>query len=145
MPFGKCDIVPRECFVATEFQHFAFLPVIPIRTWVIIEGSETSSDDCTDSFQLSWSGTPIPFSAKSLLLAWIRALMILVMIAAGIYLAFLVLLWIDGRGNLARIAITAAIFGSVYLSYWCSYRFAYASPTRTEYLRYRLALKFDQS
>src|SRR5262245_52980403 len=62
--FGKCDQVPGVGYVATQFFHIQFLPLVPLQSFVIEEGSEGG-----DGFR----GVPIPLSIKSILFGWLRA------------------------------------------------------------------------
>jgi hypothetical protein len=66
--YGKVDKVGDFCYVATQFGHLWFIPLIPIQTYIVIAGSETD-----DGFK----GVPIGFSAKSILIAWLRAALII--------------------------------------------------------------------
>src|SRR5262249_27541487 len=38
--FGSVDRVPGLGRVATQFAHFNYLPLVPLRSYIIIEGSE---------------------------------------------------------------------------------------------------------
>lgn len=72
-PFGRVDEVPNQFYVATAFFHIYGFPLIPIRSYLV------DWKAVPDSF-----GRPIPFSGKSILIAWFRALMIAVPIFAAI-------------------------------------------------------------
>lgn len=60
--FGKVDAVPGLFHVATKFFYIDYLPLIPAGTWLVFSQSGKS-----------WRGVPIPFSFKSMLVAWARA------------------------------------------------------------------------
>jgi hypothetical protein len=135
LPYGKCDIVPGEFFVATEFQHIAWLPIIPIQSWLIVDGSIETCDDFVSSFNLKWEGMPIQFSVKSFLLAWVRTCLLFLQIAAGLYLSFILILWIAGNRPLVEAAMSLGIIIASLLLYWLSLKVAYASHQRAEYLR----------
>ncbi len=144
IPYGKCDIVPGEFFVATEFQVIAWLPIIPIKTWVIIEGSIQSFDDYVGSFRIGWKGRPIKFSVISFLLAWARTAIWLLIIGAGFYLAYVVLLWFAGRRPLIETVNGAAVMIAAFGLYRLSYLLFRAKPAREEYLRELLAQGFGE-
>src|SRR5438105_761381 len=63
--FGKVDQVPGVCHVATEFFHIAFLPVVPMRSWLVIAGTETDV-----LIYESYEAMPIPRNWKSVAFAW---------------------------------------------------------------------------
>jgi hypothetical protein len=62
MLFGMVDRVPRLCYVATLFFHINLVPLIPLRTYVLVEPSRRDHH----------LGQPIPLSWKSVLMAWMR-------------------------------------------------------------------------
>jgi hypothetical protein len=57
--FGKCDQVPGECYTATRFFYIQFLPLVPLKSFLIVHGSE--------------AGIEIPLSLKSIFFGWLRA------------------------------------------------------------------------
>jgi hypothetical protein len=59
---GKVDDVPRMGYVATQFFHINYLPLIPTGTYFVLEESG-------DNFR----GVTLPLSFKSILVAWLRA------------------------------------------------------------------------
>ena len=142
VPYGKCDIVPGECYVATEFEHIAWLPVIPIRSWVILEGSLSSEDDLVESFILTWEGIPIPFSWKSFAMAWLRTILLLAALAGGIWLLFLLLFWLGGYRPYQEMAFALLGVGAALFAYWISLKVVYANAQRAEYLRQLLINKY---
>jgi hypothetical protein len=144
IPYGKCDIVDGECFVATEFQHIAWLPVIPIRTWVIVDDSIESHDDYVGSFSLRWEGAPIRFSFKSLLYAWFRALLLLCVVAAAFVGVFITIMWIAGRTPILETVVVVGSALSALVLYRLSVVLARASESRADYLRDVIARKYGQ-
>ena len=71
--YGKVDVVPGFFHVATRFGHVYYLPLIPTQSFVVLGQSG-------DQFR----GVAIPLSAKSILLAWLRALLVVTVIVATI-------------------------------------------------------------
>ncbi|HEY1379502.1 MAG TPA: hypothetical protein VGF55_22050 [Gemmataceae bacterium] len=71
---GKVDQVPGLFYVSTRFFCFQFLPVIPLGSVLVMDGSEKNG---------KYRGRPIALSGKSVLFAWSRA----ALIVAGIGLA----------------------------------------------------------
>jgi hypothetical protein len=66
--FGKVDKVPGKYHVATLCWHFCYLPLIPLGSFLVLR---ESAKGLRNQFQ----GIRIPFSAKSLLIAWTRSLL----------------------------------------------------------------------
>ncbi len=73
--YGKCERVPGEFYVATKFFHLWYIPLIPLGSWVVLEGSEV--DD-------GWSGTSTPLSWRSVLMGYARAAFVLMAIGGVI-------------------------------------------------------------
>lgn len=64
---GRVDQVPGACYVATRFFHLYYIPLIPLSSWVIVQGSENSS---------GFKGQQIPMSLKSVMFGWLQAYLI---------------------------------------------------------------------
>jgi hypothetical protein len=79
--FGRTDRIPGLLFVATAFLHVFFIPLIPMGTYLVME-----KDDEWEHFR----GIRIPFSIKSLLYAWGRAIAVLTIpfVGYGFYEAY---------------------------------------------------------
>jgi hypothetical protein len=71
---GKVDEVPRMGYVSTQFFHVNYLPIIPTGTYFVLE-------EKGDNFR----GVTLPLSFKSILVAWLRAILFLGFIAAVIF------------------------------------------------------------
>ena len=65
---GKVDQVPGVLYVATQFFHLYFIPVAPVDSFIIIEGSEGK-----DGFK----GVKTRLSAKSIVATYCRTLLFL--------------------------------------------------------------------
>ncbi len=145
LPYGKCDIVRGECFVATEFVHICWLPLIPIQSWVIIEGSIESYDDYVGSFKLRWEGVPIRFSWKSLLMALIRTSLLMLAIACGLYLGFLFLHWLGGQRPIIETVVALGVLAIALAVYVISLKCVFANAERSAFLCGLLASKYGQN
>jgi hypothetical protein len=73
--YGKVDQVPGLLHVGTQFFHVNFIPLIPLGSYVVIEGVEVKEDQPP--------GVPISFNFRSLFFAWLRA----GLIAGGVFAA----------------------------------------------------------
>ena len=97
--YGKVDVVPGFFHVATRFGHIYYLPLIPMKSFVVL-------GQAGDEF----TGVPIPLSFKSILLAWLRAALLL----AAIVMTFAALVNLGERDQTlwmysAAFAATAAV------------------------------------
>ncbi|MDY3560282.1 hypothetical protein R5W23_001511 [Gemmata sp. JC673] len=79
--YGKVDRVPGVCYVVTTFAHLNYLPLFPLRSYIVIEGTESGGE---------FRGKQIGISLKSMIAGyarvWIGALTILAGIGAGVEL-----------------------------------------------------------
>jgi hypothetical protein len=73
---GKVDKVPGSFYVATKFFHINFIPLIPIESWIVTWRT---------GFGLrgKWGGVRIPLDGKSILVAWLRCLLMSGALAGG--------------------------------------------------------------
>src|SRR5947209_3551118 len=106
--FGKVDRVPGVCYVATMFAHINFLPLVPIRSYIVVEGTESSKE---------FRGRPIPLNLKSVFVAygdaWSGASAFVVGLLAGLMLTGAV----PDPGKLAKgLVLVAGAFGLAALS-----------------------------
>ena len=131
--FGRVDEVPKHCYVATAFLHLYGFPLIPIRTYVV------RWDDFPENF-----GRPIPFSGKSILVAWFRALLIAVPIIAAVSAFALYGDRSVGARNWRHGSAIASIVTLVLLaiSYWPAWR--RASMLRAQELASILGLSLEE-
>jgi hypothetical protein len=67
--YGKVDVVPDLCHVATRFLHVNFVPIIPLGSEIVVTGTSESG---------GVQRLKTALSLKSVLIAWVRA---------GLYLA----------------------------------------------------------
>jgi hypothetical protein len=68
--------VPGVLYVATRCHHIAYVPLVPVGTWLIREGSEETLPRRWWSlkFRVVADGVRMPFSLASFLVAWFRVL-----------------------------------------------------------------------
>jgi hypothetical protein len=103
---GKVDAVPQVGHVATRFFHLYYVPLIPVGTFLV-----------TDEREDAFSGLPLPWSFKSIVVGWLRT--------AG-FVAFLpaVFLLVTGvsRGDAARVGGGLVIMLTAAAALWFCYR-----------------------
>jgi hypothetical protein len=56
--YGKVDHVPGLFYIATEFGHYLFVPVVPLRSYLILDNGKEQA-------------IPVPMSKKSIFVAWL--------------------------------------------------------------------------
>jgi hypothetical protein len=65
---GRVERVPGVLYVATQFFHLYFIPVAPVESFVVVEGSEGEK---------GFKGVKTGFNAKSIVLAYCKTLLFL--------------------------------------------------------------------
>jgi len=103
--FGRVHRTPGLFYVATMFWHINFVPLVPVRSYVVLEGSEKD-----EGFQ----GARIPLSFKSVLAGYLRGWLGAAAIFTGCVGAFAATSFyvgVQGAGVLAVFAVAAAMFG----------------------------------
>lgn len=124
--YGLVHLVPGRFHVATRFFHLFFIPLIPLRTWIVVRESGDS-----------WEGTPTSLSIKSVLFAWIRAALVVgYLLISGIMLSDV----FDGASPVpAKSAVVAIAFSLLALVAWrLTYRFSLASSETAQNLAGKL-------
>jgi hypothetical protein len=66
--YGRVDRVPGLLHVATQFIHLFWVPLVPLKSYVVFDGTEDDK---------GFRGIPIGISVKSLLTGWLRAVLAL--------------------------------------------------------------------
>jgi hypothetical protein len=124
--YGKVDHIPGLCYVATQFVHINFVPVWPIKSYVILDGTEQHG---------AFQGMAIPMSWKSIFLGWLRAGLIC---AAGLALIVALFAATVNKSLVAAVAVAAVpVFGLVY---WLTHRARRPSEQRAVQLGEHLSL-----
>jgi hypothetical protein len=107
---GKVDHVPGLFYVITEFFHVYYFPLIPLGSYLILDGGSSTQ------------GTRISISFKSVLMGWFRALLVVGffagLLSAGVAAAEL------GAHKLSMEAILVPLMiaGLCALFYWLTKR-----------------------
>ena len=61
--YGYVDRIPGIGQVVTKFFHFNFVPLVPMQSYFVVEGSESGR---------SFRGKPLPMSGKSVFVGYLR-------------------------------------------------------------------------
>ena len=116
--FGKVEVVPGVCHVATRFFHLNFVPLLPTSSWVVLDGTQRSG-----LMSSSWKGFELSgLRWSSVLMGWLR-LGLAVVLAAFLFMGLADLRLAPEKGGL--LLLLAAGCG---VAFWYSYRLARATP-----------------
>lgn len=74
--YGKVDEVPGLGYVATQFGHLYYLPLIPMGSYIVLNEENGLGGS-------EWQGTSIGLNGKSILIGYLRAALVLALIVAG--------------------------------------------------------------
>src|SRR5262245_61234234 len=139
--FGTVYQVPGVCHVATVFFHIFFFPLIPRRTYIVVDGASAAIEEAIARGTIRPSvygfwGIRIPMSARSVLLGYFRGILGL-LIVIGLMIASVPI--IDamngttqkghGPWNPTSLVIYGIILGSGIL-FWTSRRLTRASEPK---------------
>jgi len=75
--FGLVDYVAGYFYVVTQFFHIWFIPLIPLKSYLVIDGSEKDG---------GFRGVEIPINGKSVMTAYLRAILVIAGIMSVFYL-----------------------------------------------------------
>jgi hypothetical protein len=71
--YGRVDAIPGLGYVATQFGHFDYIPLIPMGSHFVLAQDGDA-----------WRGIRVPLSGKSVLIAWLRTLLVLAAIVGAL-------------------------------------------------------------
>jgi hypothetical protein len=102
--FGQVDHVPGRFYVSTKFLHFNFVPLIPVRGYLVRDGSDNGT---------VFQGVRIPLSLKSVLAGYLRGWLGVAAIFTGGVAAFAAAAFYVGVKYLDVVAGLAAMAAMV--------------------------------
>jgi hypothetical protein len=117
--YGRVDVVPGLLHVETEFFHLWYLPLVPLRSWIVLPHQRDA-----------WSGVPIPLSFRSVAIAWFRGCCFLLGFAALILASIRWDEWINNKRG--PDLLVATVIGSIVVVavYFVPALFRAADPER---------------
>src|SRR5262245_38295829 len=119
--YGKCDRVPGLFYVVTRFGHLYYVPLIPLQSYLVFEGTESGG---------GFRGVPLGLSGKSVLVAWSRVALFL----AGLVLAVLAVVagirTLEAKGGLWTAGLLAGLAVLSFYLFGQTYRLVRAHPAR---------------
>lgn len=117
--FGKCDVIRGEGYIATQFFHVNFVPLFPMQSQFVIEGSEQGNE---------WRSIPLPLQWKSVGICWMRALCLLAVVMGWVGCLYLGS-GPEGKTALALILAVIVLIGGC-IFYWLTHLLGEASQER---------------
>jgi hypothetical protein len=132
--YGKVDVVPNLCHVATRFLHVNFVPIVPIGTYIIPNGNG----------KRHFGGDLKTFlSFKSILTAWMRGGLMAIAICLGIAGIIVTSEYFGARrqADVFPIVLVWGMFVAALFFFWVSYWFNRASYERALQLGTELGLE----
>lgn len=89
--YGKIYQVPGVCYVATVFFHFWFLPIWPMRSYIVFEGEEYRTGDPEEYGRVKvtaygFPGVRIPMSFRSVFMGYFRGFLGLLTVGMSVSL-----------------------------------------------------------
>src|SRR5262245_51791459 len=108
---GKCDVVPNLFYVRSQYFHVWYIPLIPLKSYLIMHGSENNG---------GFKGRQISMSGKSVLFGWLRTGAV---VGGLISVVMMVLSVLDysrhhEMESLAGAMLGVVVLGGCILTYW---------------------------
>jgi hypothetical protein len=114
--YGSVDKVQGAFTVRTLFGHIYYIPLIPIESWLVFEGSTSKQ----------WRGIKLPgLHWRSVGFAWARGGLVALGASAAVYA-----LTSMGNGNQGSVVLGAAVSAASFAALWWTYRACQASYER---------------
>jgi hypothetical protein len=134
--YGKVDVVPDLCYVVTRFVHVNFLPVFPLESRIIVVGMEKDGN---------YQGVKTTLSLKSIFVAWLRALLFVVVLGSAMISIMLTIDFFRGRPGEPAIVVEGAWCVTILagVAIWLTYRFNRAGYARALQLGTELGLEAE--
>jgi hypothetical protein len=127
--YGKVDKVPKLFSVQTEFFHLWYLPLVPLRSYILVAGGERQ-------------GVRTRMSWKSVLVAWVRAALIIAFLITGLVAIEGINHWLSNKPHASAWSVLnpLGMMGGFVIFYALSHRFAHARYERALELAAQLGL-----
>jgi hypothetical protein len=101
---GQVDRIPGLFYTSTLFWHIDYIPLFPLRSYIVLEGSEDGE---------AFRGKPIPLRLKSVLVGYLRGWLAAAAVFIGCVAAAATTGFYIGVENHGIIAVFAAIAATV--------------------------------
>jgi hypothetical protein len=120
--YGKVDQVPGLFHVATQFAHVQFIPLVPIKSWLVIDSTVQGG---------RFRGVPLGWHGRSIFFAWLRFGSCI----GGLLCVVLAVIFggdaLNGRMDMMPAAVVCAVLAPLlFVLFGLSYKLSKAGPTR---------------
>lgn len=131
--YGRVDRVPGLFVVATRFLYLEFVPLFPLESWVILEGTQRGEN---------FSGVKLRLNLKSILVAWLRTILV---VGMGVGAVWLLIAWMSSHheGVLDGPLGGSAVLGGSIFGYWVSTVCCHATEARALQLAAKLGIDLN--
>ncbi len=131
--YGKVDVVPGLCHVATRFFTVNFFPLVPVGSYIVVAGKGKGGAPARHKTALS---------LKSVLIAWLRAALFLASLGCTLVGFWLTIDFFERRGvsEAAVVEVWAAALSAA-VTLWLTYRLGRASYDRALQIGAELGLE----
>ncbi len=129
--YGKVDQVPGRYYVVSRFFHVLGVPVVPLGAYLVYDVAAPAG--CVPMSP----GPQLPFSGKSVIFAWVRALLVLLFVLGGTIAGFVSQepeLWPLASKPFVNMALLLGAPATCSGLLWASYRLSRAGPERAQQL-----------
>lgn len=131
--YGKVDQVPGLFHVATEFFHVQYIPLIPVKSWLVIDSTVQGG---------RFRGVPLGWYGKSIFFAWLRFGSFIGGLLCAIGAVVFGVQVMDRRVDMLPAAVVCAVLAPLlFVLFGFSYKLSRAGPTRALDLAKRCGIK----
>lgn len=133
---GEVDQVPGLLYVATSFLHVAGVPLVPLRSWVVLLNLRGSR---------SAASAAIGWNLKSIAFAYLRAFLVLAAILFGAPAAGGLIGFVLGANGLILPTVLGACAAASWGLFLLTRRISGASEERARYLAMRAGFREEEA
>jgi hypothetical protein len=131
--YGKVDQVPGLFHVSTQFAHLNFIPLFPIKSWLVFDSTMQGN---------AFRGIPLGWHGKSIFFAWLRFGSFTGGIAALIAAAIFGVEVLDRHKDAVPTLVVCAVLAPLlFLLLGFSYKLSSAGPMRALKIASRHGIK----
>jgi hypothetical protein len=120
--YGKVDQVPGLFHVATQFVHVDFIPLVPVKSWLVFDSTVQGEN---------FRGIPLGWHGKSIFFAWLRLGSLVGGVAALVVAAIFGVQVLDRHPEKLPLALACVVLAPILFGlFGVSYCLSAAGPMR---------------
>ncbi len=133
--YGKVDQVPGLFHVATQFFHIQFIPLVPVKSWLVFDATMDGGN---------FRGIPLGWHGKSIFFAWLRFGSFIAGVLAAIGATVFGVQCLEGHAAMLPAAVVCALLAPLlFVLFGFSYRLSSAGPKRALLIAWRHGIKAE--